>query len=119
MYLDLDPIGSGSGPGWLLFTSRTKDHRGHFNIVSQEIVFHSPTPEQSSRARNQTGGRIYLFAPTDDFWDRVPRSESINAKQCRDGSPFRQISVGDQLNPLPCQNLSGSRRGQYIQFDFP
>ena len=50
MYLDLDPIGSGSGPGWLLFTSRTKDHRGHFNIVSQEIVLSNE-------------GRIHLRRP--------------------------------------------------------
>ncbi len=35
--MDRDPIGSSSGSGWLLFTSRTKDHRGHFNIVSQEL----------------------------------------------------------------------------------
>ena len=54
-----------------------------------------------------------------DHYDRVPRSESINSKQCRDGSPFHQISVGDQLYPLPRQNLPSSRRGQYLQFDFP
>ena len=126
--------------------------------------------KQSSRARNQTGGRVCLFRHTDDFWrdhnaltpqgkksvraprrrairnsssirkplrqevgsaatllhlaridhyDRVPPSESIQSKQWRDGSPFHQISVGDQLYPLPCQNLPSSGRGQYIQFDFP
>jgi len=99
----------------LLKAMRRLLHQGPRNEILLAQAF---TPEQSSRARNQTGGR-YLFAPTDDFWDRVPRNESINSKQCRDGSPLHQISVGDHLYSPPCQNLPGSRRGQYIHFDFP
>ena len=37
--LDRALIASAIGEDWLLFTSRTKDHRGQFNIVSQEIAF--------------------------------------------------------------------------------
>jgi len=29
-----DPIGSSSGSDWLLFASRTEDHRAEFDIVS-------------------------------------------------------------------------------------
>ena len=32
------------------------------------LLAQASTPEQSSRARNQTGGRVFLFPHTDDFW---------------------------------------------------
>jgi len=32
------------------------------------VLAQASTPEQSSRARNQTGGRVFLFPHTDDFW---------------------------------------------------
>ena len=32
------------------------------------LLAQASTPEQSSRARNQTGGRVFLFRHTDDFW---------------------------------------------------
>jgi RNA polymerase sigma factor (sigma-70 family) len=32
------------------------------------LLAQASTPEQSSRARNQTGDRVFLFPHTDDFW---------------------------------------------------
>ena len=32
------------------------------------LLAQASTPEQSSRACNQTGGRVFLFRHTDDFW---------------------------------------------------
>src|SRR5215468_7068394 len=32
------------------------------------LLARAVTPEQSSRIGNQTGGRVFLFLHTDDFW---------------------------------------------------
>ena len=32
------------------------------------LLTHADTPEQASRIGNQTGGRVFLFLHTDDFW---------------------------------------------------
>jgi catechol 2,3-dioxygenase-like lactoylglutathione lyase family enzyme len=32
------------------------------------LLARAATPEQSSRVGNQTGGRVFLFLHTDDFW---------------------------------------------------
>jgi len=32
------------------------------------LLARAATPEQSSRIGNQTGGRVFLFLQTDDFW---------------------------------------------------
>jgi catechol 2,3-dioxygenase-like lactoylglutathione lyase family enzyme len=32
------------------------------------LLARAVTPEQSSRVGNQTGGRVFLFLHTDDFW---------------------------------------------------
>ena len=35
---------------------------------SQLLLARAVGPEQSSRIGNQTGGRVFLFLRTDDFW---------------------------------------------------
>lgn len=35
---------------------------------TQLLLARAATPEQSSRVGNQTGGRVFLFLHTDDFW---------------------------------------------------
>ena len=35
---------------------------------SSLLLARAVTPEQSSRIGNQTGGRVFLFLKTDDFW---------------------------------------------------
>jgi uncharacterized glyoxalase superfamily protein PhnB len=32
------------------------------------LLARAVTPEQASRVGNQTGGRVFLFLHTDDFW---------------------------------------------------
>ncbi len=37
-------------------------------VESQILLARASTPEQESRIGNQTGGRVFLFLNTDDFW---------------------------------------------------
>jgi catechol 2,3-dioxygenase-like lactoylglutathione lyase family enzyme len=46
---------------WVLVTPR--DSRGTAILLSK-----ASTPEEVSRIGNQTGGRVFLFLHTDDFW---------------------------------------------------
>jgi catechol 2,3-dioxygenase-like lactoylglutathione lyase family enzyme len=34
------------------------------------LLARAATPEQTSRIGNQTGGRVFLFLHTDDFWPK-------------------------------------------------
>ena len=39
---------------------------------------HAATPEQATRVGNQTGGRVFLFLHTDDFWRDYNELKSRN-----------------------------------------
>ncbi|HXY02155.1 MAG TPA: VOC family protein [Terriglobales bacterium] len=51
----------GSGKRWVLV--RPRNSQGTSLLLAQ-----AATPQQSSRIGNQTGGRVFLFLQTDDFW---------------------------------------------------
>jgi len=53
------PLGSGKR-GVLV---RPRNSQGTSLLLAQ-----AATPQQSSRIGNQTGGRVFLFLQTDDFW---------------------------------------------------
>lgn len=38
------------------------------SLGTRLLLMRAATPEQSSRVGNQTGGRVFLFLHTDDFW---------------------------------------------------
>ncbi len=39
-----------------------------FTRTTSLLLARAATPEQASRIGNQTGGRVFLFLHTDDFW---------------------------------------------------
>ena len=51
----------GEGKRWILVGP--PNSRGTSLLLAQ-----ASTPEQASRIGNQTGGRVFLFLHTDDFW---------------------------------------------------
>jgi catechol 2,3-dioxygenase-like lactoylglutathione lyase family enzyme len=47
---------------------------------SSLLLAQASTPEQTARIGNQTGGRVFLFLHTDDFWRDFRRMSSCNVK---------------------------------------
>lgn len=47
------------------------------------LLARAATPEQASRIGNQTGGRVFLFLHTDDFWRDYNQMISRNVKFIR------------------------------------
>jgi catechol 2,3-dioxygenase-like lactoylglutathione lyase family enzyme len=47
---------------------------------SSLLLAQASTPEQTARIGNQTGGRVFLFLHTDDFWRDFRRMSSWNVK---------------------------------------
>ena len=47
------------------------------------LLAQAATPEQASRIGNQTGGRVFLFLHTDDFWRDYERLKSRKVKFVR------------------------------------
>ena len=48
------------------------------------LLAQAANAEQSSRIGNQTGGRVFLFLHTDDFWRDYRRLQSRNVRFVRD-----------------------------------
>ena len=48
------------------------------------LLAQAASPEQASRVGNQTGGRVFLFLHTDDFWRDYHMLQSRNVKFVRD-----------------------------------
>ena len=48
------------------------------------LLAQAASPEQTSRIGNQTGGRVFLFLHTDDFWRDYRELQSRNVKFVRD-----------------------------------
>jgi len=48
------------------------------------LLARAATPEQASRICNQTGGRVFLFLHTDDFWRDYELYKSRGVKFVRD-----------------------------------
>jgi lactoylglutathione lyase len=51
----------GNGKRWVRVRPPGSDH-------TDLLLAKAVNPEQSSRVGNQTGGRVFLFLHTDDFW---------------------------------------------------
>ena len=56
-------------------------------------------PEQDSRIGNQTGGRVFLFLYTDDFWRDFNRYKSLGVEFAREPSeaPYGTVAVFKDL----------------------
>jgi catechol 2,3-dioxygenase-like lactoylglutathione lyase family enzyme len=63
----------GEGKRWVLVGPPSS--RGTSLLLAQ-----ASTPEQTSRIGDQTGGRVFLFLHTDDFWHDYARMKSRGVK---------------------------------------
>lgn len=56
-------------------------------------------PEQASRVGNQTGGRVFLFLHTDDFWRDYEAYRGMGVKFVRDPKrePYGTVAVFEDL----------------------
>ena len=63
------------------------------------LLAQAATPEQISRIGNQTGGRVFLFLHTDDFWRDYRTLISRNVKFARDPKeePYGTVAVFKDL----------------------
>jgi catechol 2,3-dioxygenase-like lactoylglutathione lyase family enzyme len=57
-------------------------------------------PEQTSRIGNQTGGRVFLFLYTDDFWRDFKAYKSLGIEFVREPSeaPYGTVAVFKDLH---------------------
>lgn len=82
----------GGGKRWLLVAPA--DSRGTSLLLAQ-----AATPEQASRVGNQTGGRVFLFLHTDDFWRDYKQMKSRNVRFVREpkDEPYGTVAVFEDL----------------------
>ena len=63
------------------------------------LLARAATPEQASRIGNQTGGRVFLFLHTDDFWRDYNEMTARKVKFTRPPSeePYSTVAVFEDL----------------------
>ena len=63
------------------------------------LLARAANPEQASRIGNQTGGRVFLFLETDDFWRDYRDYRERGVKFVREPSeePFGTVAVFEDL----------------------
>jgi len=66
------------------------------------LLARAATPEQSTRIGNQTGGRVFLFLHTDDFWRdyRALRAHQVEFVREPKDEPYGTVAV--------CKDLYGN-----------
>lgn len=58
--------------------------RSHGSSGPSLLLARASTPEEESRIGNQTGGRVFLFLHTDDFWRDYRAFIARGVKFCRE-----------------------------------
>lgn len=78
----------GGGKRWVLISP--PGSHGTSLLLAQ-----ASTPEQASRIGNQTGGRVFLFLHTDDFWRDYKLLQTRNVQFVRDPKeePYGTVAV--------------------------
>jgi catechol 2,3-dioxygenase-like lactoylglutathione lyase family enzyme len=63
------------------------------------LLARAATPEQASRIGNQTGGRVFLFLHTDDFWRDYREMTARNVRSTRPPSEetYGTVAVFEDL----------------------
>ena len=63
------------------------------------LLAQAANPEQASRIGNQTGGRVFLFLNTDDFWRDYRQMTERNVKFVREPKeePYGIVAVFEDL----------------------
>ena len=82
----------GEGKRWVLVAPAGS--RGTSILLAQ-----AATPEQTTRIGNQTGGRVFLFLHTDDFWRDYDALRAQNVEFVRDPKeePYGTVAVFKDL----------------------
>jgi len=62
---------------WVVVTPPQSDR-------TQLLLARASTPEQSAAVGNQTGGRVFLFLSTDDFWRDYNEMQSVGVHFVRE-----------------------------------
>jgi catechol 2,3-dioxygenase-like lactoylglutathione lyase family enzyme len=68
-------------------------------VESRLLLARASTPEQVSRIGSQTGGRVFLFLRTDDFWRDYERYRAQGVEFVREPKvePFGTVAVFKDL----------------------
>lgn len=63
------------------------------------LLARAATPEQESRIGNQTGGRVFLFLHTEDFWSDYRAMQARNVRFIRPPrtEPYGTVAVFEDL----------------------
>jgi catechol 2,3-dioxygenase-like lactoylglutathione lyase family enzyme len=82
----------GAGKRWVLVSPAGSNGT---NILLAQAA----TPEQGTRIGNQTGGRVFLFLHTDDFWRDYHALQGRNVEFVRDPKeePYGTVAVFKDL----------------------
>jgi catechol 2,3-dioxygenase-like lactoylglutathione lyase family enzyme len=81
------------------------------------LLARAATPEQMSRIGDQTGGRVFLFLHTDDFWrdyrEMTERKVKFTREPCEE--PYGTVAVfedlyGNQWDLLQLGSVAAERR---------
>jgi uncharacterized glyoxalase superfamily protein PhnB len=66
---------------------------------SSLLLARATTPEQTAAIGNQTGGRVFLFLQTDDFWRdyEAMRAAGIHFRREPKSEPYRTVAVFEDL----------------------
>jgi catechol 2,3-dioxygenase-like lactoylglutathione lyase family enzyme len=88
----IEDIVMGEGKRWILVGP--PNSRGTSLLLAQ-----ASTPEQVSRIGNQTGGRVFLFLHTDDFWRdyREMKARDVKFNEKPREEAFGRVAVFEDL----------------------
>lgn len=66
---------------------------------AQLLLARATTPEQAAHIGNQTGGRVFLFLRTDDFWRdyRAMEAAGIHFVRLPKEAPYGTVAVFEDL----------------------
>lgn len=98
----------GEGKRWVLVAPANSQE-------SRLLLAKATTPEQESRVGNQTGGRVFLFLHTDDFWRdyRDMKSRGVAFREEPREEVYGTVAVFEDLygNKWDLLELKKSNRG--------
>lgn len=63
------------------------------------LLARAATSEQASRVGNQTGGRVFLFLQTDDFWRdyRAMKERGVNFMESPREEPYATVAIFEDI----------------------
>lgn len=99
-----------NGKRWIMVAP--PNSRGASLLLAQ-----ASTPEQANRIGNQTGGRVFLFLHTDDFWRdyRQMQSRGIKFRETPREEPYGTVAVFEDLYGNQWDLLELSRSSDSVE----